>query len=104
MTTNVTPADDLGELDRLLVNAMIDGLKQDAPKASFLAVVERYLSSRKASLPPAPAPLAEAAALRGIPALPFPAQGAPKPTSGPTKQLADDEGRFADPEFTPPKL
>jgi hypothetical protein len=50
--TNSTPQDDLGELDKLLVQRMIDGLKAEAPVASFLAVVERYLAARKAEMKP----------------------------------------------------
>jgi hypothetical protein len=52
MTTNSTPQDDLGELDKLLVGKMIDGLKAETTTASFLAVVERYLGSRRAAMKP----------------------------------------------------
>jgi hypothetical protein len=43
--TNSTLEDDLLEMRRLLINAITDGLKAPNPKASFLAISERVLST-----------------------------------------------------------
>ena len=55
-STPQADAQSLTELDRLLVARLIEALKEEAPKASILAVAERFLSGRKSKLPPPPQP------------------------------------------------
>lgn len=56
---NETTADEQQELRRLFVSQLIDGLKSPTCKASFLAVVQRFLSETKET-PTVPAnPLAD---------------------------------------------
>lgn len=66
-------ADDFKQLDRLLVQRMIEGLNQASPKASFLAVCQRYLADRKEELKRAAAP----ASTTLTPKVPFPREPTP---------------------------
>ncbi len=71
--TNSTPQDDAGEIRRLLAIKIIDGLKEDKPKASFIAAAIKFLSEAGTPTKPptTPAPLHLAAD-----SLPFPVRGA----------------------------
>jgi len=70
--TNSTPQDDAGEIRRLLAIKIIDGLKEDKPKASFIAAAIKFLS--EAGTPTKP-PTTQAP-LHLVDNLPFPVRGA----------------------------
>lgn len=55
--TNSTPQDDAAEIRRLLAIKIIDGLKEDKPKASFLAVAVKFLNDAGPAKPPTAPPL-----------------------------------------------
>ncbi len=107
-TTNSTPQDDAGEIRRLLAIKIIDGLKEDQPKASFIAAAIKFLSETGAAKPPTtPQPQAlqtnnlpfpardalgaphddggRAGKLAAALTVPFMADGAPNPAFGPAK-------------------
>jgi hypothetical protein len=70
--TNSTPHDDAAEIRRLLAIKIIDGLKEDKPKASFIAAAIKFLSEAG----PAKAPTAPLHSMHGTDNLPFPARDA----------------------------
>ena len=112
-TKNITPEDEVEELRQLLIQQLIDGLKAPSPKASFLAVVQKFLadSNGKPSAPPTmtglaqgrdlPFPTAPATAAPSAPprSVPFPAKGN---QGQPWESL--DKAPYAGPEFNAPKL
>jgi hypothetical protein len=105
---NSTPQDDAGEIRRLLAIKIIDGLKEDKPKASFLAVAVKFINETGTAKPPtAPSPLhladnlpfpvreplgtlhqdgsGRAGKLAAALTVPFRADGSPNPEYGPAK-------------------
>jgi hypothetical protein len=103
--TNSTPQDDAGEIRRLLAAKIIDGLKEDKPKASFLAVAVKFLNDAGPAKPPTaplhfaddlPFPVRQplgalhedggrAGKLADALTVPFLADGAPNPAHGAAK-------------------
>jgi hypothetical protein len=111
---NETPEDEQEELRRLFVRQMIDGLKASSPKASFLAVVQRYLSEIKGNAPavnPHDAlqqlvkPSAVATSDHQLRSLPFPMTDNATSTSSNPKPWDRIEAQpFTGPAFNAPKL
>ncbi len=86
--TNATPQDDAGEIRRLLAIKIIDGLKEDKPKASFLAVAVKFLNDAGPTKPPVTPPLHLADNL------PFPA-GHRQPLGAPHEDGSGRAGKLA---------